>query len=901
MRLLGAVEVAAESGLLAIPQPLARALAVRLALARGVAVADDILIRDLWGDADTARPTARLRVLASRLRGALGHEGDALRRTPAGFCLDAVPIDLNVVEDAVAAIDVSLRAGDLTAVFETADTALSLWRGEALADLRDVPFVALEQQRLESLRLELELGRGEAGLALGKDVGADLERLVSAHPLNERLIGVSAQALAGRGLRAEAAARLEQLRITLAEELGIDPGPETLALEARLRAQPDRIVRSILPPRAKTFIGRRDEQASLLEQVSRPCVVTLRGGPGVGKTRLAREVAESAQRLGRTVGWLDLAPLQVGDNLSSALAAAVGVDGGSTSSLSQSIEALRGTLLVIDNAEHLVEETAALVEELRSATPGLTMLVTSQRALRISDEQVHRIGPLPAQAATELFCARSGLPSSVQIDAICAAVDRLPLAIELAAGLTRILSVEQLAERIDDRLRLLIRGLRDSGARHSSLRAALDWSHELLTPQARIALRRLSVFANGCTLTAAEQVVAGDDLVAAGEIDGLLTDLVDRSLLTVDDTGRFRQLQSIREYGLEQLRDADEEQPVRGRHVAWCIQVAAHAEQYGRLNRIEGMQRDLVRGLNLEEPNLLGAVDWCLTGGEPALASRIVAPLAWYWAYRGLVADAIEWLRASLAAVPRESVRYAASTNALAVLTRMRGRYAEALELGQEALRMFRQAGDDRGTITALQGVTLTSIGLDDIYLALTCAHEVEVRTRTVDLAVMRGASLNCMGLALRMMGYSRDAKKRFEEALECWIGIQHGHGYAVAMCNLGVMAHQAGEYAHARELCLRALAVAHEIGFAAGQIDCLETLARVETATGRLEQAAELIAATNHQRQLIAEPITVADAIADQVAATEYLQAKLGPRYDEIAGPARQLSLDAVVDKALS
>ncbi|WP_343965863.1 ATP-binding protein [Kribbella koreensis] len=901
VRLLGAVEIATRSGLLTVQQPLARALAVRLALGRGAAVADEILIRDLWGDIGNARPTARLRVLASRLRGALGDDGQALRRTPAGFSLDAAPVDLDLVEQSVGSIDAARRAGDQAAVFDAAAVALEQWRGEALADLRGIPFVAAEQLRLESLQLELEIAHGEAGLALGKDVGPDLERLVSLHPLHERLVGLSARALANRGMRAEATARLAHLRTTLAEQLGIDPGPETLALEAKLHEQADRAIRSSLPPQTKSFVGRQDEQLSLRALVSRPSVVTLRGGPGVGKTRLAREIAESAHREGRTVAWLDLAPLQPGDNLPAALAAAIGTDGGGPNPLASTIEVLPGALLVVDNAEHLIEDTAVLVDGLQAATLGLTVLVTSQRALRIGGEHVHRVGPLSAEAAVELFCARSGLPPSSRVDAICTAVDRFPLAIELAAGLTRILSVDQLADRIDDRLRLLIRGLRDSGARHSSLRAALDWSHELLAPKARIALRRVSVFAGGCTLAAAEKVIA-DDRLAVEEVGGLLNELVDRSLLTVDSTGRYGVLQSIRDYGLEQLRAVGEEDVIRRRHVAWCTEVAAAGEQYGRLHFTHDLQRDLYSHLNLEEPNLLSAVDWCLsTGAEPALVNEIVAPLSWYWGYRGMLAEAAGWLRDSLTAVPPDSVQYGAGLNALAIVTRKLGRFAEARELGLQALAIMRRTGQARGTIQVLQSLTLAYLALDEVYQALVCANEVEVWTRTVDFPVLRGAGLNCLGLCLRMIGHADDAVKLFEEALACWDAIHDGHGYVIAKGNLGISAYQAGELDRARSLELDALEVARDITYTVGQLDSLETLGCIEAAAGRYEIAAELLAAAMHGRQLIVEPVAIADEIMDLAATDEFVRAELGPRFDEIAAATRRLTLDEVVREVLT
>jgi predicted ATPase/DNA-binding SARP family transcriptional activator len=883
-----------------VRQPLARALAVRLALARGEAVADDILIRDLWGDDDAARPTARLRVLASRLRGALGNYAPALQRTPAGFSLRAIPTDLVAAERALATVDAVRRTGDQASVFATAAAGLELWRGEPLSDLEGIPFVASEQQRLQSLQLELQLAWGEAGLALGRQVDAELERLAAAHPLHERLVGLSALALARAGRQAEALDRLRGLRHRLAEELGIDPAPETVAIEDDLRGLRLSTPRVPLPTAASNFVGRDHEQSVLLREIHRPVLITLLGGPGVGKTRLAREVAAQTVVQGRPVAWLDLAPLHASDNLVAALAAAVGAESNGDT-VAHAAELLAGTLLIVDNAEHLVDEIAPLIDSLRFKAVDLSILVTSQRPLRLSDEQVHRLGPLPAAAATALFCDRSGASAGPAVETICTAVDRLPLGIELAAGMTRTLSVQQLADRIDRRLQLLIRGRRDPGIRHASLRAALDWSHELLEPSVRTALRRLSVFAGGCTLEAAEQVVAGDG-IQVDEVAELLAVLVDRSLVTMDDDERCSLLETIREYGRGQLRAAGEESAVRGRHAAWCVGLAKFGEQYARLNqRFSLREPEVARRLRIEEPNLLAAVDWCLgEGNDPGRVSEIVAPLSWHWYYRGMMAQAGGWLRSSLATLASGTPERAAALTALAVQTRFSGGYAEARDIGLECVAIYRALGDSRGLAVGLQGLTLTSLALQDEYAALNYAHEAETLGRSINFAAVRGGALNCAGLALRQLGYQSEARQMFEEAYDVWSGSQDDQGMVIAGGNLSIADFQAGHVEAARRRQLHVLRIARSIGYTVGILDGLGVLASIEAASGHYELAVRLLTVAERHRADIGAPLFIPDELAALATAWTAARSSLGPEADRIADSARHLPLNTLLTELL-
>ncbi|MFN2518600.1 MAG: BTAD domain-containing putative transcriptional regulator, partial [Jatrophihabitantaceae bacterium] len=458
--------------------------------------------------------------------------------------------------------------------------------------------------------------------------------------LHERLHGLLALALYRSGRQADALDRLARLRRMLSDELGVDPTPETAELELRLLRQevdlvppPVRAVPELrLPTPSSTLLGRDGEVAALLEQLRAPGVVTLTGSPGSGKTRLALEIARRLQAEHRRVAWADLAPLSEPDAVGPALATAAAVDAGPDDPVARLAGELDGALLVVDNAEHLIEPIAALVASVLRIASRLAVLVTSQRPLLISGEEIHHVGPLLPAAAAALFCERSGLPRDAQVDAICAAVDCLPLGVELAAGLTRTLSVDQLARRIDDRLRLLVGGSRDAGGRHTSLRAALDWSYRLLDATSSAVLARLAVFAGGCTLEAAEFVIAGDG-IAPRDIAAALAELADRCLVVVSERAgsrRFGLLESVRDYALQRLIGSSEETGVRERHLAWCVRHVAEHDVYGE------DEAAAVAAVFEEWPNLLSALENAPGTPRASDGLRLAIALDDAWMFRGL-------------------------------------------------------------------------------------------------------------------------------------------------------------------------------------------------------------------------------------------------------------------------
>ncbi|MET7970958.1 BTAD domain-containing putative transcriptional regulator [Micromonospora sp. NPDC005305] len=595
------------------------------------------------------------------------------------------------------------------------DEALRLWRGPALADVGDAEWALAEVARLTELRLGAVEDRLELLLEAGRqaEAVADLERLVATHPLRERLHRLLMLALYRGGRQADAITAYHALRHRLADELGIDPAPELQALaEAILRQQvpapapatppvaepaappaaapartaaalpaPQALPRHDLPRRLASVIGRHDDVQRVLDRLREARVVTLTGPGGVGKTTLALEVARQADdALADRVHLVRLAALPSGTDLPEAVAGQLGVAAGgpgpaATAALVAWLGADR-TLLVVDNCEHVIDEAAELVEQLVATCPAVTVLTTSREALAVPGETQLAVAPLgvpdgPADLArpgdspaVALFVdrARAVRPGFVLDEAtapvvadICRQLDGMPLAIELAAARVKALPPREIAARLHDRFALLTAGARTSEARHRTLRATLDWSHDLLSEAERRLLRRLAVFRGGWDLAAAEQVCAFDGL-AADEVLDLLFRLVDRSLVVPDPTtGRFRLLVTIREYVAARLAEAGEPEGARDRHLAYFTELA---ERYGPQARSGA---DAWARLTEEHDNFRAAVDRCLDRRDGVDAGlRLADALFLFWNY-GPRYEGVRALTALLAAgVPAPAARAAA-------------------------------------------------------------------------------------------------------------------------------------------------------------------------------------------------------------------------------------------------
>ncbi|GAA0450227.1 BTAD domain-containing putative transcriptional regulator [Streptomyces sp. NPDC046215] len=655
----------------------ARALLADLLVHEGRTVSADRLVDDLWGAEPPARTANALQAKVSVLRRSLGRDRVVHQRPGYRLRLEPGETDADRFEELV------LRAratGEPRARAALLADALRLWRGPAYADFADEEFARAAARRLEEQRLTALEEQAEARLAAGEGGGlvAELTALVARHPLRERLRAAQVRALYRAGRQSEALASYGELRDRLAEELGLDPGPELAALHRSVLVQAPELAPgedasparplTNLPAPLTELVGRERPVAEVRELLARCRLVTLTGPGGVGKTRLAVEAAGGLLEAFPDGVWLVELAGQRGSAaaLTEVVAAVLGVrddgpGGGGPGGVRERLAAAlrdRRALLVLDNCEHVVEPVAELAGALLGRAPGLRVLATSQEPLGVPGETVRAVEPLPPADAARLFTARAAAaapgpggslsdPADREaVDVICRRLDGIPLALELAATRVRALGVRELADRLGDRFRVLAGGHRGAPARQQTLRAVIDWSWELLSAPERIVLRRLAVHSDGCTLESAEAVCAGEG-VAAEEVLGLLVRLVDRSLVVMADGPegpRYRLLESVAAYGVERLHEMDDFAPVRLRHLRHCIEFAERACPHLR----EAGQRVWLRRLDAETANMRAALDTAVSGGAAEEALHLVSALSWYWLMRGRLAEARRSMESAL-------------------------------------------------------------------------------------------------------------------------------------------------------------------------------------------------------------------------------------------------------------
>jgi predicted ATPase/DNA-binding SARP family transcriptional activator len=672
--LLGPFEIRNDSGeLLPVAGTRLRALIARLALAGGRPVSTSELAEAVWGDDPPADFGNALQTLVSRARRALGGPA-AVEQSPAGYRLAVGPDDVD-----------ALRFERLVAADRAAE-ALDLWRGPALGDVGAVGEWAVPVGvRLDGLRLEAtitllarEVGAGHDGRH-GRRQGAghvaELTALAAAHPLNEKVAALLMRALAVAGRQAEALALFEELRGRLAEELGIDPGPEIAAVHLEVLrgkvpvatddrgpagAAPDHggmRRRSNLRTPLTSFVGREDEVARVGAALDSYRLVTLVGPGGAGKTRLAAEVAAqvaagSPERAPDGVWMAELASVTDAADVAQVVLGSIGLResrvlidsvGGSQRAATRDAQSrlLDGladarALLVLDNCEHLIDACAELADTLLAHSPRLRIVATSREPLGITGESLLVVPPLAVDPAVRLFADRAAAvspgftldstadpaadPDSVALVAdIVARLDGLPLAIELAAARLRTLPLAEISRRLSDRFRLLTGGSRTALPRHRTLRAVVEWSWDLLTPAERLLAERFAVFPAGATPDAVAAVCGSEE-----EVDDLLSSLVDKSLLQPASEGtRLRMLETIREFGSERLAARGEVPELRRRHAAYYSDLMASVAP----KLVTRDQLTWLRVIEAERDNILAALHyWCDTGdAERALSLAVSA------------------------------------------------------------------------------------------------------------------------------------------------------------------------------------------------------------------------------------------------------------------------------------
>jgi predicted ATPase/DNA-binding SARP family transcriptional activator len=748
---LGPLEVRAGPGLpvVEVAGPRLRRLLLRLALDPGRVVTTGQLVDAVWDRDPPAGAANALQALVSRLRRLLP---DAVGSSPAGYRL-AVPAEaVDAVRfEALAQAGRERLGGDPGRARELLGEALELWRGPAMADAATAAFAGPAVARLEDLRLAALEDRVEADLAFGAGdrLVAELEELVAAHPLRERLGGQLLRALAMAGRQADALGAYERLRARLADELGIDPSPELQALHvAVLRGEltpkgpattpgtgppapaagtagPDPTApapRTNLRSPITSFVGRGDDLTRITGAFATARLVTLIRPGGAGKTRLAAEAAgRLLDRMPNGVWLVELASVAAPVDLPQAVLSLLGArelrllaTPGTTAiaPLDRLVEAIgnRRMLLVADNCEHLVEAAAKLVDHLLARCPGLSVLATSREPLGIAGEVLHPVGPLavpdgevaPAAAlaypAVRLLADRGAAARpGFTVDAatvgpvlrICRALDGMPLAIELAAARLHALAPTQIAARLDDRFRLLADGRRTAGGRHQTLRAVIYWSWELLGQAEQVLLRRLSVFAGGATQEAAERVCAGPGPAgpAADEVLYLLAGLVAKSLVVAADGDGA----GVRYRMLETVRAYGAERLAEaGEDQALARAHAAWFLELAEAAEPELRRRDQLRWLDrlaAERDNLHAALRWATDSGDADTALRLAAALGWYWTLTSARTEGLEWSAKTLT-LPGGDPATRAQVLAFRALTVLSGGIdlEPALAMGAEAM-----------------------------------------------------------------------------------------------------------------------------------------------------------------------------------------------------------------------
>jgi predicted ATPase/DNA-binding SARP family transcriptional activator len=688
IRLLGPLEVDDGAGRrVDVPGTRLRALLVRLALDPGRPVPGEELIGAVWGSQPPAGASNALQTLVSRLRRTLPGEGVEL--VAEGYRLAVFAADVDVAEfERLATEGRACRdAGDREAARVLFGRALQLWRGEPLVDLAEADLFGAVIARMVELRLRTFEDLAELELAVG-DIAlmGELADLAARYPLRERMSALHMRTLAAAGRSAEALVVYESLRRTLAEELGADPSPGVRQMHtAILRGELGSAVPAGAVPAgtarltnlraaATSFVGRDGDTARVREILGQARLVTLVGPGGVGKTRLAAEIAAIVAGHYADGAWLvELADIRDPRRLPGVLSGVLGLreaglSGAGREPASDATAGLaarlrdRHTLLVLDNCEHLIDACARLAQRLLDDCPQVQIMATSREPLGIGGEFLHAVGPLqvpppddvdvPGYPAVRLFLDRAAavrpgfrltpdnLPSVMEI---CRRLDGLPLAIELACTRLRSLPAAEIAARLSDRFRLLTGGSRTALPRHQTLLAVVEWSWRLLTDAERVVARRLAVFAGGATLDAAQAVCAGDG-VAAGEIVELLGALVDKSFVEMLDVAggpRYRMLDTIGAFTAVALAEAGEADRVRRAHASYFLAEAECAEPDLR----GSAQLETLRRLDSEYGNLAAALRWAVDTAEAATAVRLVAALGWYWLLRNTDDEAAGWLR----------------------------------------------------------------------------------------------------------------------------------------------------------------------------------------------------------------------------------------------------------------
>jgi len=899
-----------------VPGPLGRIALAYLVLERARPVTPDELAEAMWGAQDPpATWPASLRGVIFRLRGSLdavGLAGSDVLRSSLGCYRLHLPVHATVdVEEAgrlLHAARAALVSGNPTAARRMAAESTALSRSTFLPGATGT-WVETRQAKFRELHLQALEVLAEASAATGDydDAVAAAEEAIEREPFRESSYVLLMKAHDAAGNRAAAVRAFERCRAALRTELDIEPSATTVEANRRIvaatlgdeGAAPGGAGATNLPTALSTFVGRGAELTQLEVAARHSRLLTLTGPAGVGKSRVAVELAgRLAPAHADGVWFIELAdvsdPARVPQQVLSVLRIPESPGCDAMESLVGSL-AHRDALVVLDNCEHLVAAAATLTATLLGACPALRVLVTSREPLRVPGEATWVVPPLPVPASAgsgdldalmtydgvRLFVERAAMfapgldlrPASAVVD-ICRLLDGLPLALELAAAHTRLVPLEDMARRLDAHVRVLTRGMRHGPARHQTFQAALDWGYDLLSANEQQVLCRLSVFAGGFTLDAAEAVHQ------AGSIDVVesLTALVDKSLVVLErreGVMRYRLLETIRHYGQQRLAAAGMTAEARDAHLRWAVGVARTAEP-----ELSGPLQDTwLAMLDAEHDNLRAALQWA-GGCDPATELvELTLALSQFWEVRGYLTEGRSWLEAAARASGAGPDAVARCLNASGVLAHHQCDYRAARRLHQRAAVAFEQLENRRGVATALNGLANVASSNRDMPTASKLYAEViDIGRELADQRILAASLMNLGVLIVHQLfagtmhpDEAAQAHEMFQEALYLHRELGDLHGISLSLQNLGVLAGFLGDDGVARRYLEESLAISRHLGNKRGVAQTVRFLGQLAvrggdyaTAERHLEECLEMERGLG-SRRCVADALAHLGRIADR------------------------------------
>jgi predicted ATPase/DNA-binding SARP family transcriptional activator len=881
IKLLGPLEIEDDGTLLAVPGRMTQALLVRLALDAGTVVSRSGLIDALWGDNPPEGAVNALQVKVSELRRVLGAHRIIAR--PPGYLLDVSPDSVDAFV-ATALITRARNEADPEAASRSYTQALEMWRGQALSSVGESPFAETAAIHWHELRLTAIGERARLELMCGRPrpLIAELETVVAEHPLREPLIEMLMLALAADGRQVAALAVYRDLRTRLVTELGIDPSPRLQVVERQVLQQDPTVVLSTptpgthvdadneianrivhLPYPVSSFLRRDNDVTAVEELLASHRLVTITGPGGVGKSRLAIEVARRSVRHADGVWFVALESVVDVTRVPDALANSLRARGADAATAVEQRLRTADLLIVLDNCEHLGDELAEIVEEVMQRAPGVHCLATSQRSLGIPGEARWPLAPLPRAAAVELFLerARDVAPRAEfddveLIERLCGHLDDLPLAIELAAGRCGVLSVQEVTDRLFDRFSLL----RDDGGtrarRHRALDATISWSYDLLFPDTQLALQAIAACSGGASLSGFEAIMESLALPKAEVLD-LITQLVDRSLIVADRSGpttRYTALEGVRSFAVEQADRDGRTREIARAHADW---VAAFAQ--GARWGVRGRDQQLwLAEVRAERSNIDAALDW-MSVHAPSAALHMVSDLYLAWMMLGdSDAGATRTLRtiseSGTGADPGAIGRAEASA---AQLLARGGAVQDAVVIARQATsRMANAAEVDQVEVMSITGRVLIHAG----QFEEGCDLVARAEARFVALDDRWGTAMAqiSIGWAQYLNGQPELAVRSVASSLETLGTRPDGWITHSAHRLLGVLATEAGDEVKALDEFGAALTVARSMGSATDEGQVLANLAATQARTGELQTAALTYLAAQHASRLAGDHVTL-------------------------------------------